>query len=352
MNNPPIRVVRFDFWYHPAMAERLAREADITLETCKVEGDDDAAWSALADASVYQISSAKDELPPRWFANAELLRRSPKLLCVSATGAGCDTVDIPACTAAGVLVVNQSGANAQSVAEHAVGAMLDVSRRMTESDRLLRATRGFSREDLMGEEVSGKVLGLVGIGNIGRRVARMAAGFDMTVLASDPYLSAEEIARRGAESVSLDELLSRSDFVSLHCPRDATTLKMIDARAFAKMKKGVVFITTARGGIHDEADLADALASGHVRGAALDVWDVEPPPLDHPLLRLDNVVATYHTSGVTPEARGRMGSFAADQIVDVLRGKLPPRLLNPEALPSFRKRFDALMGFALETAGG
>ena len=346
MSKPSSRVVRFNFWYHPTMAERLAREPDIELQTCAVEGADDAAWSALADASVYQISSAKDELRPCWFANAHLLARSPKLLCVSATGAGCDTIDIPACTAAGVLVVNQSGANAQSVAEHAMGAMLDVSRRLSESDRLLRQKRGFSREDLMGSEVSGKVLGLVGIGNIGRKVARMAAAFDMKVLATDPYLSTEEIARRGAESVPLDELLAQSDFVSLHCPRDSSTLKMIDGAAFARMKPGAVFVTTARGGIHDEAALADALASGQVRGAALDVWDVEPPPLDHPLLQFDSVVATYHTSGVTPEARGRMGSFAANQIVDLLKGKLPPRLLNPEALPRFKERFEVLRGFA------
>ena len=342
MRDQPARVVRFDFWYHPAMAERLAMEPDIVLQTCALTGADDAAWSALGDASVYQISSAKDELPPHWFANAALLRRAPKLLCVSATGAGCDTIDIPACTAAGVLVVNQSGANAQSVAEHAIGAMLDVSRRITESDRLLRQTRGFTREDVMGQEVSGKVLGLVGIGNIGRKVARMAAAFDMKVLATDPYLSAEEIARRGAESVPLDELLRRSDFVSLHCPRDASTLKMFDARAFAAMKEGAVFISTARGGIHDEAALAQALSTGHLRGAALDVWEVEPPPLDHPLLQLPNVVATYHTSGVTPEARSRMGSYAADQIVGLLRGQLPPRLLNPEALPRFKDRFQTL----------
>jgi D-3-phosphoglycerate dehydrogenase len=346
MSKPAIRVVRFNFWFHPAMAERLAREADIELQTCAIEGADDEAWSALADASVYQISSAKDELPPRWFANSSLLARAPKLLCVSATGAGCDTIDIPACTAAGVLVVNQAGANAQSVAEHAMSAMIDVSRRLAESDRLLRTERGFSREDLMGSEVSGKVLGLVGIGNIGTKVARMAAAFDMKVLATDPYLSTQEIARRGAESVSLDELLAKSDFVSLHCPRDSTTLRMINEDALARMKPGAIFVSTARGGIHDETALAAALASGHLRGAALDVWDVEPPPLDHPLLQFDNVLATYHTSGVTPEARARMGSFAANQIVDLLRGKQPPRLLNPEAMPLFKERFRSLMGFS------
>ena len=345
MNTQPKKlIVRFNFWYHPIMAERFSRQPDFELRTCEITGSDDAAWAALAEAHAYQISSAKDELPRQWFATSALLERCPKLLCVSTTGAGYDTVDVPACTQAGVLVVNQAGANAQSVAEHTIGFLLDVSRRLTECDRRLRRERGFSREDIMGREITGKVLGLVGIGHIGRRVARMAAAFDMTVLAVDPYLTAEEIERRGAQAVTLDELLRRSDFVSLHCPRVPDTLNMFDAAAFARMKQGAIFITTARGGIHDEAALLDALASGHLAGAGLDVWDVEPPPLDHPLISLDNVVATYHTAGVTPEARATMGSYAADQIIDVLRGGCPPRLLNPEAWPLYAKRFEAVMG--------
>ena len=345
MNTQPKKlVVRFNFWYHPVMAERFAREPDIELKTCELTGSDDAAWAALAEAHAYQISSAKDELPRQWFATSALLERCPKLLCVSTNGAGYDTVDVPACTQAGVLVVNQAGANAQSVAEHTIGFLLDVSRRLTECDRRLRRERGFSREDIMGREITGKVLGLVGIGQIGRRVARMAAAFDMTVLAVDPYLSAEEIAQRGAQSVTHDELLQRSDFVSMHCPRVPGTLNMFDAAAFAGMKQRAIFITTARGGIHDEAALLDALASGHLAGAGLDVWNVEPPPLDHPLLSLDNVVATYHTAGVTPEARATMGSYAADQIIDLFRGGHPPRMLNPEAWPLYAERFRSIMG--------
>src|SRR3954465_1565392 len=232
MNTHPKKlVVRFDFWYHPVMAERFAREPDFELRTCELAGSEDAAWTAFADAHAYHISSAKDELPRQWFAASDLLERCPKLLCVSTAGAGYDTVDLPPCTQAGVLVVNQAGANAQSVAEHTIGAMLDVSRRLTESDRRLRRERGFSREDIMGREVTSKVLGLVGIGHIGRKVARMAAAFDMTGPAGDPYLSDEEIARRGAQPVMLDELLERSDIVSLHCPRDPSTLSMIDAAA-------------------------------------------------------------------------------------------------------------------------
>src|SRR3954470_4619182 len=345
MNTKPKKLaVRFKMWYHSIMADRFAREPDFELRTCELTGSDDAAWATLGEAHAYQISSAQDEIPRHWFATSALLGRCPKLLCVSTNGAGYDTVDLHACTQAGVLVVNQAGANAQSVAEHTIGAMLDVSRRLTESDRLLRRARGFSREDIMGREVTGKVLGLVGIGHIGRKVARMAAAFDMTVLAVDPYLSDEEIARRGAQSVTLDELLERSDVVSLHCPRDPSTLNMIDAAAFARMKQGAIFITTARGGIHNEAALADALASGYLAGAGIDVWDVEPPPLDHPLLKMDNVVATYHTAGVTPEARATMGSYAAEQIIDLLRGGYPPRLLNPEAWARYAERFKAILG--------
>ena len=337
-------VVRFNLWYHPAMEERFAREPDIELRTCDLKGSEDEAWSNLAQARAYQVSAARDELPRQWFVTSELLARCPSLLCVSTTGAGYDTVDVAACSSAGVLVVNQAGGNAQSVAEHAIGLMLDVSRRITEGDRLLRRERGFSREDIMGREMSGKVVGLVGIGHIGRIVATLARAFGMTVLAFDPYLTEEEIARRGATSVPLDALLEQSDFVSVHCPRDQSTLGTMDARAFARMKKGAVFITTARGGIHDEAALLDALTSGHLMGAGLDVWDTEPPPLDHPLLRLENVVASYHTAGVTPEARRNMWALAAEQIIGIFKGGRPPRLINPEVWPSYAKRFEAITG--------
>ncbi len=227
-------VVRFNQWYNPVMAERFEREPDIELKTVDRDGPEENVWPDLSRAHAFQVSSAKDELPRRWFVTAELLDRCPKLLCVSSNGAGYDTVDVPACTKAGVLVVNQAGGNAQSVAEHAIGLMLDVTRRISENDRLLRAERGFSREDIMGHEMSGKVVGVVGIGHIGTRVARLARAFDMTVLAIDPYLTEEEIARRGATAVTMDELLARSDFVSLHCPRDKDTMNMMDAKAFAR----------------------------------------------------------------------------------------------------------------------
>ena len=341
--NPKI-VVRFDFPYDPAMAERFAREADIELRTCAREGADDSAWAALNEAHVYVISSAKDELPRRWFATSELLQRCPRLLCVSTSGAGYDTVDVDACSKAGIIVVNQAGINAPAVAEHTLGMMLALSKRLAESDRRLRRERGFSREDLKGRDIFEKTLGLVGIGHVGTRVAHLAKAFGMIVLAYDPYVSAEEIARRGARSVTLAELLAQSDFVSTHCPRTAETLGMIDARAFARMKKGALFVNTARGGIHDEAALFDALQSGHLSGAGLDVWEKEPPPLQHPLLTLENVIATFHTAGVTVETRRKIAREAAEQVIGLLKGGRPPRLVNPDAWPAYRARRETILG--------
>ncbi|MDB5750043.1 MAG: D-3-phosphoglycerate dehydrogenase (phosphoglycerate dehydrogenase)-like protein [Ramlibacter sp.] len=332
------RVVRSDLWIDGAFDARLAREADVSLAVFAARGNPAAAWDLLSSAHVYHVSAAKDELPREWFAQAELLARCPELLCVSSSGAGYDTVDVAACTAAGVAVVNQAGGNAPSVAEHTLGLMLGVSRRMLESDRRMRREQGFTREDVMGHEIRGKTLGLVGIGHTGTRVAALARAFGMEVIATDPLLSPQEIGQRGARAVTFSELLAQSDVVSLHCPRDASTLGLIDAAALARMKRGATLISTARGGIHDEAALVKAMRSGHIAGAGLDVWDQEPPPLDHPLLAMDNVFATFHTAGVTHEARRNVAGMAADQIAGLLASERPPRLVNPEVWPACQQR--------------
>lgn len=340
------RVVRSDRWIDPAFDAGLALDPSVSVQVFAARGDPDLAWAILSQAHVYQISAAKDELPRAWFANADLLARCPQLLCVSSGGAGFDTVDVAACTAAGVAVVNQAGGNADSVAEHTLGFILGLSRRMIEGDRRLRREIGYTREDVMGHEIRGKTLGVVGIGEVGRRVTALAQAFGMQVLATDPNVPADEIARRGARAVSFDALLAASDFVSLHCPRDASTLKMMDAAAFARMKPGAVFVTTARGGIHDEAALLDALRRGHLAGAGLDVWDREPPPLDHPLLALDNVYCTYHTAGVTHEARHNVARIGAEQILCLVRGERPPRLVNPAVWPAYEVRRARVLGIA------
>lgn len=332
------RVVRSDLWIDKAFDDGLALEKDISLTVFSTRENEVGAFKALEESNIYHISAAKDELPQQWFARKALLDRCPNLICVSAGGAGYDTVDVAACTAAGIAVVNQAGGNAISVAEHTMGLMLGVSRRMLEGDRRMRREIGYAREDVMGHEISGKTLGLVGIGHIGTRVAALARAFGMQVLATDPHLTKEEIERRGAKAVKFEELLAASDFVSLHCPRDASSMKMMDVRAFSIMKPGAIFITTARGGIHDEAALINALKSGHLAGAGIDVWDQEPPALDHPLLAMDNVFATFHVAGVTHEARRNMGLISAQQIVGILKGERPPRLINPEVWPEFEKR--------------
>ena len=339
-----LRVVRSDLWINPAFDQGLAGHPGLSLGVFPARGNAATAWDMLAAAHVYHVSAAKDELPREWFVGPELIARCPGLLCVSSSGAGYDTVDVPACTAAGIAVVNQAGGNADSVAEHTLAMMLASSRRMIECDRRMRRETGFTREDVMGHEMRGKTVGLVGIGEVGSRVARLARAFGLEVIATDPYVPAEEIARRGARAVTLDELLAQADIVSLHCPRDPGTLKMIDAQAFARMKKGAIFITTARGGIHDEAALVEALRSGHLYGAGVDVWDTEPPPLDHPLLAMDNVFASFHIAGVTHEARRNVAAIAAQQIVGLAAGERPPRLVNPQVWTAYQQRRARILG--------
>jgi D-3-phosphoglycerate dehydrogenase len=338
------RVVRSDLWIDPSFDRILGQHADIALGVFPARNAPAKAWDLLAAAHVYHASAAKDELPREWFVTSDLLARCPHLVCVSSSGAGYDTIDVAACTAAGVAVVNQAGGNADSVAEHTLGLLLGVSRRMIEGDRRLRRETGFSREDVMGHEIRGKTIGLVGIGEVGTRVAALARAFGLQVIATDPLVADDEIARRGARAVTLPQLLAEADVVSLHCPRDASTLRMIDAAAFARMKKGAIFITTARGGIHDEAALVEALRSGHLSGAGVDVWDREPPPLGHPLLAMDNVFASFHIAGVTHEARRNVATMGAEQILQVLAGARPPRLVNPDVWPAFERRRARILG--------
>lgn len=329
----PKRLCRLDLWLNPVFDQLIGAEPGIGLSVLPARGDDARTLAGLKTAHAYHVSAARDELPRQWFVNADLISQCPDLVCVSSGGAGYDTVDVPACTAAGIAVVNQAGGNAASVAEHTYALLLAVQRRVVESHQRLRHDTGFSREDLMGHEVHGTVIGLVGIGQIGSRVARIAQGFGMRVIAHDPLLDADTIRSRGAEPVGLADLLAQSDVVSLHCPLDASTRGLIDARAFAAMKPGAVFLSTARGGIHDEAALYDALSGGHLRGAGLDVWQQEPPSRDAPLLGLPNVVATFHTAGVTHEARRNVAQSSATQLIAMLRGERPPQLLNPEVWP-------------------
>jgi D-3-phosphoglycerate dehydrogenase len=326
-------------------AEILQARPDVRLDRLETDSPDDIADPILSAAHAYQIGAARDEMD-RFQVDREFLKRTPNLLIVSSNGAGFDTVDVDACTGAGVAVVNQSGGNAHSVAEHALGMMLTLSKRIIQSDRLLRRQPNVDRNSLIGNEIHGKTIGIIGIGNVGRRLAELCKTlFGMTVLAYDPYVSAEETAARGARKVELDELLRQSDFVSINCPLTKQNRGMISTREYALMKPTAYFVTTARGFIHDEAALLEALRAKTIAGAGLDVWSKEPPPPEHPLLQLDNVLASPHTAGVTIEARTNMGRIAAEQMLGTLDGKRPPRLVNPEVWPAYAKRFEKTFGF-------
>jgi D-3-phosphoglycerate dehydrogenase / 2-oxoglutarate reductase len=341
------RVFYVKYLAHPIYAEILKARADVRLDRLENESPDEVSAPILTAAHVYQIGAARDELARHFHVDADLLRRAPDLLLVSSNGAGFDPVDVEACTAAGVAVVNQSGGNANSVAEHAIGMLLTLSKRIIEADRALRREANVNRNALMGTEAQGKTIGIVGLGNVGRRIAELCRGLlHMNVLAYDPYLSATEMAARGAEKVELDDLLRRSDYVSISCPLSKDNRGMIGARQFSLMQRHAYFITTARGFIHDEAALVEALRNKQIAGAGLDVWAREPPPPDHPLLQFDNVLASPHTAGVTKEARENMGRIAAQQVLDALDGKRPPRIVNPEVWPAYVKRFERAFGFA------
>ena len=330
------------------LGSTLATDPWLDLAVRPVYSDDAAAWKALSAAHIYHVSSAKDDMPAHWFAAAPLLERCPDLLAVSTYGAGYDTVNVDDCTRAGVVVMNQAGSNANAVAEHTLALMLGVAKRIGEADKRLRRGEHFTRLEGMGVDLRGRTLGLVGIGHAGRRVAELARAFGMDVIAVDPHVAPAEVARRGAKPVGFEELLRRSDVVSLHCPLDASTAKLFDGAAFAAMKPRAIFVSTARGRIHDEAALHAALTSGHLAGAGLDVWAIEPPAPEHPLLALDNVIATFHTAGVTTGARQQMASMAANQIIDTARGRRPARLVNPEVWPAYVARYRRVVGRAVE----
>jgi D-3-phosphoglycerate dehydrogenase len=339
------RVFYVKYVADPIYTDILAARPDVRLDRLENESPEEVAAPILAAAHVYQVSAARDELAGHFHVDADLLRRAPNLLMVSSNGAGFDPVDVEACTAAGVIVVNQSGGNAQSVAEHALGMMLTLSKRIIEADRALRRESNVNRSSLIGTEVHGRTIGIVGIGNVGRRIAALCNGLlGMTVLAYDPYLTSEEIAARGAKKVELDDLMRRSDYVSINCPLTRDSRGMIGASQFGLMQPRAFFITTARGFIHDEDALLAALRDKRIAGAGLDVWAKEPPPPEHPLLQFDNVLASPHTAGVTKEARANMGRIAAEQVLGALDGQRPPRLINPEAWPDYVRRFEQTFG--------
>jgi D-3-phosphoglycerate dehydrogenase / 2-oxoglutarate reductase len=339
------RLVYFDSFMDPIANTIIGRRDDIDLVRLEYGASEAVNWSEFEAAHGYQVQP-RGELRKPWFGDADLLARCPNMLALSSTGAGYDMIDVDACTAAGVIVVNQSGTNWEPVAEHALGMMLSLSKKIALSERAMKRTPDLDRRAYAGNNLRNKTVGIVGLGHIGRRVSELCGVlFNMSVLTYDPYLTTEQCAGRGATKVELDDLLRRADYVTVHCPRSSETFGMFGAAQFAMMKPGAYFINTARGGIHDEAALAEALREGRIAGAGLDVFLQEPPPLDHPLLATDNVIASPHIAGMTIETMTEMCEATALQWLTIFDGRVPPRLVNPEVWPRYADRFAERLGF-------
>jgi D-3-phosphoglycerate dehydrogenase / 2-oxoglutarate reductase len=337
---------------HPIFTEILEKRSDIRVDKLMNDSHDDVATPVLAGAHAYQAGSARDELAKKYHAGPDLLRRTQSLLIVSTNGAGYDTVNLKACTEAGVLCVNQAGGNKEAVAEHALAMMLGLTKRIIETDRAMRREKDLNRNLFIGHDLRGKTVGIIGLGNVGKRLAELCCGlFSMRVLGYDPYVPAEVMTKLGVEKVELDDLMRQADFVSINCPLTDESRNMVGAKQYALMKPNAYFVTTARGNIHDEKALEEVLRARKIAGAGLDVWEKEPPPLDHPLLQFDNVMVSPHTAGVTREARENMGRIAAEQMLAALDGKPVARVLNPEVWPRYAERFKETFGFAPEGGG-
>jgi D-3-phosphoglycerate dehydrogenase len=261
-----------------------------------------------------------------------VLEAAARLSVVGRAGVGVDNIDLDAATERGVVVVNAPQGNTVAAAEHTTALLLALARHIPQADASMR--RGeWRRKDFLGTEVRGKTLGIIGLGKIGSEVARRASAMDMQVVAYDPFVPAERARVVGAESVDFEQLLLLSDFITVHPPLTAQTAGMLGAAEIARMKDGVRLINVARGGIIDEAALLEAVQSGKVAGAAIDVFTEEPPPAGHPLLSDPRIIVTPHLGASTAEAQERVALDVAEQIVDVLAGRPARYAVNAPLLP-------------------
>ncbi len=248
---------------------------------------------------------------------AEVLAAADELRVIGRAGIGVDNIDLPVATERGVIVMNTPEGNAITTAEHAIALMTSLARRIPQATASMRAG-SWDKSKLPGMELFERTLGVIGLGNIGSIVADRARGLRMRVVAFDPVVSEERAQRLGVDLVGLDELFARADVITCHVPLTESTRGLVGRTAFEKMREGVLVINAARGGIVDEAALLEALESGRCGGAALDVFEVEPPPLDHPLLQRDDVVLTPHLGAATQQAQLNVAIAIAQQVVSYL----------------------------------
>jgi D-3-phosphoglycerate dehydrogenase len=308
----------------PVSALSLLREEGWDVDARTGRSPDQLA-ADLADADALVVRSATK-------VTAAIIEAAPRLRAIARAGTGVDNVDVSAASARGIVVMNAPGANSISVAELALGLMLALARHLPAADAAMKQGK-WEKKKFLGEEVRGKTLGLVGLGRIGQEVARRAAAFGTRIVAHDPFIS-EQVARDlNVELVSMDDLFARADYVSLHMPSTAQTRHLINAERLARAKKGIRIINTARGDLVDESALADAIESGQVAGAALDVFAKEPT-VDQRLQMLPQVIATPHIAASTREGQELVGVETAAALRDFLKDGVIHNAVNFPSVPA------------------
>jgi D-3-phosphoglycerate dehydrogenase / 2-oxoglutarate reductase len=311
--------------------------ADVTVErdVLAARGYELVLAGCETDDEVVEVAGdAPAILNGMYWMGPDLFERLPALRVVVRGGVGYDNIDLDAATRAGVVACNVVDYCTHEVANHAFAMLLALNRKLVPLDRAVRAGTGGPASDLMPYtgRLAEQTLGLVSFGAIARAVAKRAAGFDMRVIAFDPFIDPAHGERLGVELVSLPELLSRSDYISIHTPLSAATRGLIGAPELALMKRSAYLILTSRGGLIDEAALADALGEGRIAGAGIDVWEQEPTDPGHPLLKFDNVVGSMHMGWYSEISDIDRRQAHAETAADVLDGVMPRSIVNPKVL--------------------
>jgi D-3-phosphoglycerate dehydrogenase len=306
---------------HPKAMDLLRQHTELRIaDAC----DEAALCRAIADASAIIV---------RMPLSPSVIMAGKKLKVVARHGVGLDYIPVETCTELGLPVIFTPNANTESVAEHVIGSMIGLAHYFGPADRAVRSNAWQKRDNMIGVDVFRRSVGIIGMGRIGTRVAAICRGaFDMRVMAYDSHLSPDAIRERGAEPMPFDDVLRNAEFLTLHVPLNASTKHIINANTLSRSRQGMYLINAARGGLVDTEALAQAIREGRVRGAALDVFEEEPPAPQNPLLGLDNVMLTPHSAALTEEAMLRMGMDSSEDVLRILRGELPVNCANRDAL--------------------
>jgi D-3-phosphoglycerate dehydrogenase len=276
----------------------------------------------------------------------DILNNAKNLKVIGRAGVGLDNVDVPLATQKGIIVMNTPNGNTISTAEHTMAMMTSLARSIPQADRGMHEGK-WEKKKFIGVELYNKTLGVCGFGRIGSEVARRAQAYGMKIMAFDPFINEETVKRMGVTKATVDEICQQADFITVHSPLNAQTKGLLNKERFAMMKKGVRVLNCARGGIIDETALLEALQNGTVAGAALDVFEVEPLPVDHPFRSMDNVIMTPHLGAATSEAQEGVARDVAEQIVDVLTGKMIRNAINaPSVDPAILEQVQPFIDLA------